>query len=264
MDFSSLLSLDKASPLALVVLVTAWLVHRVFMFLEARFSKKEEAQEVARQVSHEKVCNEISKVLSSHCTQEDERTKQMIGVLSQMEQHLVLLSSSQTGVMSKRTQRLIVQYQWNWCRDEVIRIAVNSVRRNGIKNAEEAVVTRLVSAWRGAAKDAKESLGRLESITITYEPLFDGLLLSIIPSVWEWMLPLYGMRGAELDMNLESLTLKIRELFEQALDGHVTTQIEAEADTEETLRNRTGEFPTTNIISRMADGLRRRALKEPV
>jgi len=260
-DFSSLLSLEKASPLALAILVIAWLVHRVLGFIESRNTSRADQEAANRQTAHEKMSVEISKTLAAHVAQEDERMQRSIEILSQMESHLLVISSSQTGMMPKRTQRLIVTYQWKWCRDEVIRIALNSIRRNGIKNAEEAIVTRLLSAWRGAAKDAKESLSRLEGVTISYDSLFDSLL-SLATNIWDWMLPLYSMKGAEMDTNIEGFALKVRDLFDQVLDSHMNAQVEAEADTDEALRNRTGEFPLTSMIQRMADSLRRRGLKE--
>lgn len=259
MDLASILpAIEKVSPLALLIVVCGWSLHRVFTFIESRYESKEAEKEAMRQVAHEKATREIHTSLVAHTTTEDERSNRMIELLAQMEAHLVIMATKGSGTMSRRTQRQVINYQFKWCRDEMLRHALQSIRRNNVKAAEDAVVTKVLSGWRSAVKDARQSIENLEGITVSYGDLFDRTLPEAFDTIWEWMVPIYGMHGSLLDANLESLTLKVKQLFDELWSTYVTLQVDTDADTESAVAKKhpdqTGA--TTGLLRKMADKLK--------
>jgi len=158
-------------------------------------------------------------------TESNDRFKEMITVLKKMHQELVGLNSSQPGkVINPENARLIIQYQWNWCRDECIRLLRTSIERNGIKSREDVVALRIFKAWKVAAKRAADSLTRFQGLQYQFTSLFDTYLGAAWQQCWAMALPLYHRVGISNEEQLEGalgyLDEQARVCFERILEDY--------------------------------------------
>jgi hypothetical protein len=237
-----LLGLHTVSPWILGLLV---LVYAFTQYLKYRSGKKEDlflASIDSRFEMHEAVTQKIQGNLEVHMNDHQAVVERQLAVLESIEQQLVTLNSKQ-GPLNMKNQRLMIQYQWNWFRDEVIAIACTSIRKNGFKGREEAIARKVANAWKLASREAVSSVARLEGVTYQFDKLFNHSFVTILPRVWKWMLPIYtaGNRSTCLEPSLEDLAIRIRGSFEQEMTSYFNEQ--ADIDTGHLYRkSASGEF----------------------
>lgn len=252
-EVSLLQYLNHASPLLVVVFTIMWLTRQVLNFFESR---REDSKFL-------ELRGEVGLLRSTLDSKEDK----VVEGLRKVEAILIQHSASHEGEsyrkgerrsMSLQNQKTMTQYQWNWCRDEFIGIITNSIRKNGISGREELVARRVVNSWMVAAKEAKQSLSRLDGMwDYNYAELFDEVAKSLVVIVWQWAIPLYWRESGDLESSLEDLSLRIRSLFEAAYEEFMLQQ--EDPDTGGVYKR--GEVGSTigetEAISNLADSLRR-------
>jgi hypothetical protein len=233
--------LKGASPILILAIATVWIVNRVLAFLADKSKSTFESSVTAGLAG-------LTKALDGHIQEEMSRTVTMIETLKSIEGQLVMANN--TGKLSRRNQRLMLEYQWAWCRDSTADIICESVRRNNIAGNEALVTRRVNAAFRKARDEALDSLEKLEGLSYDYA----GLFLEAVPLLWEqlmeWAVPLYhrDLNGASLDDALADLRLRIKDGFDAQLKQFLADadgNPESSSFNRSAGRTRSGEFDAT-------------------
>jgi len=161
--------------------------------------------------------------LSEHVVNEDTSRDQQTAVLREIHKQLVSLNAGMNGTMiNQDNAKLIIGYQWNWCRDETVRVVVRSIKDNHFKGNETVVARNVYRGWHKAAKDALASLQKLDGLKYPYNPLFVRHADYIWSCVWDWAVPLYyDKRLNTFDARLADLADRVTGLFDLIHNTHV-------------------------------------------
>jgi hypothetical protein len=239
MDLNQLTEgLKSLSPFVAVLVLIGALAFRWFDYREKKLTSGEEAEKERRsQEDHDNILalcdigrqttskqSDMEKLLRDHGEAADLRFQQEMEVFKQILRQLISLNASSTGGLSMDNAKLIVQYQWNWCRDETSRVIQNSIRNNHFRGDEERVARSVYRAWNHAANDSLTSVGRLRGVTYPYQGLYAHHVALIWDLVWEWAIPVYhtSRKNEEaFEDALRDLDGVIRSLFDQVFATHV-------------------------------------------
>ena len=216
MDLSNFLPLLQSfSPwLAAALLALSMLLHH--------FRKSREQTQAQQALD---ACLEVRSMLTLHDSQatlktenHDKACARQTSILEKIAQELVNLNAAQPGrVVSNENAKLIIRYQWNWCRDETARLIANSVVNNHFSGNEALVSRRLLKAWKQAAKESSDSVDRIEGMRYPHKPLFERHIVPLWKLIWEWALPLYHRDCQNLSLAVEDLQDRVRTLFDDAI-----------------------------------------------
>lgn len=222
MNYVEILSaLRDLSPFALVVIgllagFGMWLRHR-----ERTQERTEHAQllDLAKD-AHESL-DTVQSMLTSSIAKSEEVTRQELQLLGKIAQELVNLNASAPGsVISTENAKHIISYQWNWCRDETIRLLLNSIENNHFRQNESLVARKVMRAWQQAAGSAKESVRNLSGLQYPYEQLFEEHIELVWTRAWAWALPLYHGEFRDKQQAMEDLRERIKSLFADILHNY--------------------------------------------
>lgn len=187
--------------------------------------------------------------------------------IEQLCQQLVTLNAMRDGqFVGVENTRMIILYQWNWCRDETWRILQMSIDRNHIAGRETVVAGQVARAWRKAAQEARTSLDQLKGMSADYTGLFSSKTLTTIWDViWRRALPIYFKdfppgSGTEEDHRSELQEL-VKSLFDNAYDEFIACQYEEHVQTGSTSREKSNPAIPINaedmrLAENMVNGMR--------
>ena len=161
--------------------------------------------------------------LDTHIVNEDRSRDEATSVLREIHKQLVSLNAGLTGsVINQDNAKLIIGYQWAWCRDETIRVLVRSITDNHFRGNETVVARNVYRGWNKAAKDALASLHKLNGIKYPYNPMFIRHLDYAYACAWNWAIPLYhDKRTNTFEVKLLDLSARVSALFDLIHDQHV-------------------------------------------
>ncbi len=233
-----------ASPwvvLGLVILGIAYL------YFDYRKTKLEHRRALAAQSEFAQVLAAVDGFktqLRDHTT-EDQRMIQGLHAtnmsiaqgMKQIVGQLISLNAATAGkTMSPSNSRTVIQYQWNWCRDETIKILMTSIERNHIEGREQAVAIQVFRAWKRAAGETKASIERVEGLAYDPHMLLNSTTLNKIWNmVWAKALPIYfkdfPIGSGSIDDHKTELIESIKNLFDQAFEEFVACLYEADHGT---------------------------------
>ena len=176
-------------------------------------------QVVAKSVEEQK--NMIG-VLSSLSEANDVRFAQEVSVLEKIHRQLVTLNAVTASAVSPANAKVIIEQNWNWCRDETARVLTGSIRNNHFKGNEERVARSVYKALLKACADSMASITKIEGIKYPYHHLYTHHIKLIWETIWDWALPVYhGPHDAQLEVSLKDLTERIVAIFDQVLILHI-------------------------------------------
>jgi len=176
-------------------------------------------QVVAKSVEGQK--NMIG-VLSSLSEANDVRFAQEVSVLEKIHRQLVTLNAVTASAVSPANAKVIIEQNWNWCRDETARVITGSIRNNHFKGNEERVARSVYKALLKACTDSMASITKIEGIKYPYHHLYTHHIKLIWEMLWDWALPVYhGPHDTQLDASLKDLTERIVAIFDQVLVLHI-------------------------------------------
>lgn len=176
-------------------------------------------QVVAKSVEGQK--NMIG-VLSSLSEANDVRFTQEVTILQQIHRSLVTLNATTASTVSPENAKIIIEQNWNWCRDETARVITGSIRNNHFKGNEERVARSVYKALLKACTDSMAAITKIEGIKYPYHHLFTHHIKLIWEVLWDWSLPVYhGPHDTQLDASLKDLSERIVAIFDQVLILHI-------------------------------------------
>ncbi len=198
-------------------------------------------------------------VLSSLSEANDVRFAQEVLVLQQIHRQLVTLNAVTASAVSPANSKVIIEQNWNWCRDETARVITSSIRNNHFKGNEERVARAVYKALLKACTDSMASITKIEGIKYPYHHLFTHHIKLIWEMLWEWSLPVYhGPHDVQLEASLKDLTERIVAIFDQVLILHIeiVEDIDSGLYYDETQTTRQTSIPSDlTIPSKMAQKL---------
>lgn len=151
-------------------------------------------------------------------------TREQISTQQQLVKEIVRMNANLAGdrEISSDNAKLIIEYQWSWCRDETFRIIANSLSNNHFRGHEERVARSVQRAWQRAATAARESLDRLNGLRYPYSKLFEDGLPTLWVRCWKLAIPLYhrGKEDPVFAEELSELQTNVHDLFDQALSQY--------------------------------------------
>jgi len=239
MDLAQLTELIKSlSPFVAVLVLIGALVYRWFEYREKRAAAQDEKEAASQEKEARDNLLEVLRLsrqnadgldhmkglFSTHNESANQRFQQELEIFKQILRQLISLNATATDGISPDNAKLIVQYQWNWCRSETSRIIQNSIRNNHFRGDEERVARSVYRAWHRAASDAMESVRRLKGVTYPYQAFYTHHIAMVWDIVWRWAIPVYysSRRNSEdFDEALRDLDGLIVTLFDQVFDIHV-------------------------------------------
>lgn len=239
MDLAQLAeTLKSLSPYIATLALIGVLAFRWFDYREKRDATEAETAEEARtQAVHDNLLEvlrltretatgqrTVQTLLVSHGEAADSRFQQELEIFKQILRQLISLNASATDGISIDNAKLIVQYQWNWCRDETSRVIQNSIRNNHFRGEEDRVARSVFRAWHRAAVDSLASVNRLRGVTYPYQTLYTNHVTLAWELIWEWAIAVYytsRRSDEELEAALKDLDGLITSLFDQIFDTHV-------------------------------------------
>jgi len=237
MEFPDLSWLAKISPfvavvLLLIALAVLWYKWRTAK-LESRAKTAAQSQlddiQVKATGSDTKIAAVAIKVealhstLNYHVMNEDTARDSQTVVLREIHKQLVSLNAGLNGsVINQENTKLIIGYQWNWCRDETVRVILRSIRDNHFKGNETVVARNVYRGWNKAAKDALASLQKIDGLKYPYNPLFLRHVDFIWLCAWDWAIPLYyDKRTSAFEDKLADVAGRLSDLFDLVHVTHV-------------------------------------------
>ncbi len=250
MDYISsiLAALKGASPwvvLAGTVLTALWII----------LAHREKTREQTDANKNAVALRSLQSVITDHIAKE---TKDQVGLstsLDQLTQQLMTLNASREGTyVSVENTRMIILYQWNWCRDETSRILLTSIDRNHIQGREAVVASQVARAWRKTAQEARTSLDQLKGLSADYTGLFSPQTLTAVwDATWRRAMPIYFKdfpigSGTEDDHRSE-LNELVKSLFDNAYDEFIACSYEEHSTA-------TGREKSNSAIPINADDMR--------
>jgi hypothetical protein len=167
--------------------------------------------------------NDVKADLARHVQTEDATRDAQTEVLREIHKQLVSLNAGLTGsVVNQENAKLIIGYQWNWCRDETIRVVLRSIKDNHFRGNESVVARHVYRGWNKAASDALASLERIDGLKYPFSPLFLRHVDYIWTVAWLWGVPLYyETRNHTFDNKLADLGNRISDLFDLVYATHI-------------------------------------------
>lgn len=215
--------LVNASPLvgligAIVVLVFAFFKHRETMRQLRGFSDMQS------------LMSEVKSMLSTHVAISDNRMSTLHGsaqaeidCLREIHKELIKLTSLQNdGFVTTSDAKLMIHYQWSWCRDETARLICNSIKNNNFRKNEELIARKVQRAWKKAADNSRQSLKNLKGLKYPFDMLFERHICMLWEYAWNWAIPLYhrDLGSATLDEALSDLNARIYALFDDTIEAY--------------------------------------------
>lgn len=242
MDLAQLAEMLKSlSPYIATLVLIGALVYRWFDYREKKdVADGEQAAEVQRQEDHDNLLEvvrlsketaegqkHVQTLFAAHNDSADLRFQQEVDIFKQILRQLIALNATATDGISTDNAKLIVQYQWNWCRNETSRVIQNSIRNNHFRGEEDRVARSVFRAWHRAAADSLSSVTRLKGVTYPYQSLYTHHITMAWDRSWEWAVAVYYSAHArrtetELEAALKDLDVMITSLFDQIFDTHVS------------------------------------------
>ncbi len=219
-DLDSFLDfLENATPLAgfigaLIVLAFAFFKHRETMRQLRGFS------DVRSEIGDLKV------MLTAHVKVSETRAdsdKAQVECLREIHKELIKLNSIQEdGFVTTSDAKLMIAYQWSWCRDETARLICNSVSNNNFRKNEELIARKVQRAWKKAAENSRQSLLNLKSLKYPFDVLYERHICMIWEYCWKWAIPLYhrDLGAVSLEEALSDLRDRILCLFDDTLEAY--------------------------------------------
>jgi hypothetical protein len=231
-------TLKSLSPFMAILVLVGALAFRWFEYREKKDAAQAEADASKRsQEDHDNLLELMQKVedtaegqktvqglLVTHSDSADLRFQQELDIFKQILRQLISLNATATDGISTDNAKLIVQYQWNWCRNETSRVIQNSIRNNHFRGDEERVARSVFRAWHRAAVESLSSVMRLRGVTYPYQALYTHHITLIWELVWDWAVAVYYTSrdsDAELEASLKDLDGLISSLFDQVFETHV-------------------------------------------
>lgn len=233
-DVSLLEQLKQISPFVAIALIIAFVVDRVLKFLLER-KKQDVASEVSRLATlTTQVVDGQAQMLTKITAMEQQRVDEgtqlrsvfegMLVSSDRMVKELIAMKALQQGsqVMASEEAKLLIEYQWAWCRGEVVRIILNSIDNNHFRGEEDRVARFVQRAWRVASENAVRSLTRFSSLQYPYSPLFEVILPMLLGKVWKLAIPLYhsSTRSHGFDAQVEDFKGTANDMFDNALEEY--------------------------------------------
>lgn len=222
MDLARLADLlQDASPWVVLAITVIAVIYRVLSHRE-RLRGRSELQALIEQLDKmsrdaagvRAICDETREMLS---LQDGGQTRSL---LEKIAQELVNLNAASGVVITMENAKLIIGYQWNWCREETVRLLVNSIDNNHFIGNESITTRRIFRAWKQASQNAKASVDKFSGIRYPYKSLFDNHIQLVWETLWGWAIPLYHGDFQERDVAIEDLRGRARLLCEDVLDGY--------------------------------------------
>lgn len=267
MDATTFLTALRDAPLsAIVALLIAWLIHRVFVFLEGRRADDRFVSiRGAQETLHNNMIVIASEIHSQH-TDKMQLEEKQLNILERIEAHLITAGATvkcpRSGEadcaesdyrMPASSQRNIIRYQWCWGRDEVVSVLDASIRKNGIQGNQNVIARRVFQSCRNALAEAKGSLDRLVGISYPYADLFSDTT-ELLMKVWDLAIPLYHREiVGSLDCALDDFAFRVEGIFEETVQRHfLKYDDDPSTNTYRKEDSRSGEWDT---VSQMAEKL---------
>jgi hypothetical protein len=166
----------------------------------------------------------VQALLVTHGEAANTRFQQELEIFKQILRQLISLNATATDGISTDNAKLIVQYQWNWCRNETSRVIQNSIRNNHFRGDEERVARSVFRAWHRAAVESLSSVMRLRGVTYPYQALYTHHITLIWELVWGWAISVYYTSSgskSELEASLKDLDGLISSLFDHIFETHI-------------------------------------------
>lgn len=185
--------------------------------------------------------------------------------IEQVVRQLMSLNSMAAGhTVSPANSRTFLQYQWNWCRDETIKILITSIERNHIDGRETAVASQVFRAWKRTAADTKASIEKFEGLAYDPELLINQTTLNKIwGTSWAMALPIYlkdfAAGSGSLEDHKTELIENMKSLFDQIFSEFVACLYEADHGDSRSDRSSASLMVTTedmNAVQQMVEDMR--------
>lgn len=207
---------EGASP---YVVITFAVLTLIYMFLKHREKMKTGCLETK--------IDKIDDMLVEHVTLTKDslnKAKREVDLLEKMCQELVRLGAFLSGeYISTDNSKRIINYQWNWCRDQTGRVIQNSLEHNHFMSHEDLVVRRVRRAWHKISEESRESVKRFTGLKYPFESLYDVHLPMIWERIWEWAVPMYhamNPRGPGSVEQYQDLQDRITTLFNSVIETY--------------------------------------------
>lgn len=232
-DVSLLDHVKDVSPWVASIMIVAFIIDRVLKYLETR-GKKDigtslEGLSVRVQTMSDSQSRFRDAINQQHLARVEEALKQqglfqtLIFSTDRVVKELIALKAMQGAqAMSMEEAKLLIEYQWAWCRGEVIRVVLNSVENNHFRGNEDRVARSVQRAWKVGVQNAQVSLSRFSSLQYAYTPLFDVVLPVILDKIWKLAVPLYHASAMSGDYisRMEDFQASTVEIFNNGLDEY--------------------------------------------
>lgn len=235
---SSLLSgLKDLSPIIAGLLIIGLIIDRVLKFL-AQGRRDTTLQDMTAKLaelsahtdslsaSQSRFRDQLAaqeKTRMEHAHTQEMLFREMLRTMDRAVKELISLKALQgSQTMAMEESKLLIAYQWSWCRDEVVRIIINSISNNHFKGNEERVARSVHRAWLGAASNARESISRFPSLKYPYEQLFEVVLQLLLDRVWKEAVPIYHADRSmtQYVSKIELLREEVKAWFDEGLEAY--------------------------------------------
>lgn len=239
MDFAALIPLLRdLSPYVAIVLIicgaVGYFVYRKYNWKEKLLATRESvaAKEsaAAEKATQLMILDKVTQVQTDVAVTRTQLAEHMqdhnasVDVLKGIHHELIRMNAQPGKVISPDNAKLIILYQWNWCRDETARILINSITNNHYYGNEEKTAQKVLGAWKDAARDALRSVVALDGFSYPVEPLFEQQTKRLWAQAWAWAVPVYQRysgRPIEGKAAYEELTAKVKEVFDQTYEAYI-------------------------------------------
>jgi len=236
-DPNLLTILQTVSPWVAALMIVAYIFDRVLKYLSSRdevttLGKLSSAIAVVG-TKVDTVTSSQSRFRDALTNIEHERNRvvgeqrqlfdRMAIATERMVKELISLKALQgTATMASEEAKLLIEYQWAWCREEITRIITSSIDNNHFRGSEERVTRIVQRAWASASASAQESISRFTSLKYPYSPLFEVILPMLLERIWKQAVPIYhaDRSNRAYAPQLEDLRDQGKELFETALSEY--------------------------------------------
>lgn len=226
MDLVKLVEMLKgASPWLVLV---GGLLAGFWLYLDYRRKSKErtdldELRDIVVDIHNE--CEEAGKVLAAHVASSDTSigvfnsvVEQQTQLLQSINNELASMNAIATGRdLPNHVAKAAVESHWKVCRDETIRLLLNSIENNHFAGNEKVVARKVTRAWRQAADRSKAYVGNHPGMAYPYKPLFENHIKHIWQHAWGWALPIYYGDTVSKPDSMEDLAARMRSMFDDMI-----------------------------------------------
>ncbi len=173
-------------------------------------------------------CAENKEMLAAHIAASTEHSgifreavNTQTSLLTRMVSELSSMNAIATGrELTLDTAKIIIQTQWEACRDETIRLLLNSIENNHFKDNEKLVARKVYRAWKQAAEKAQQVVAAHPGMSYPYVPLFEMHVSRAWERAWEWSLPIYHRDVGDRADALDDLVSRVKALFSEILKSY--------------------------------------------